>query len=177
MIERQLSQQTLHQGYFLTFVEDHIEIEVEPPIQSRRQYFVHPGGVCIVPVLDDGRVVMVEQFRTPVGKIIYEFPAGKQDTGEAPLKTAQRELQEETGYIASEWTELGGIYPSPGYCTETLHMFLARGLSEDEKNPDHGEILENKYFTIEEAISKVMNGEIKDSKTIAGLFYLQNSKS
>lgn len=172
MIEKVLSSKSLHKGYFLEFVEDKVEVPTDPPMESSRQYFVHPGGVCIVPVLENGDLVMVKQYRGAIGKIIYEFPAGKIDKGEEPFETAQRELKEETGYSSDDWQNLGGIYPCPGYCTETLFMFIARDCKAGTQNLDPGELVELCTMTKSEALQKVSSGEIRDAKTIAGLMFL-----
>lgn len=172
MIEKQISSKTLFDGSFLQFVEDQIEIEnTEPLIQSKRQYVVHPGGVCIVPVLPNGDIVMVKQYRTPIGKIIYELPAGKIDKGEDTLTTAKRELKEETGYSSDEWTEIGETYSSPGYSTELLYIYIAKNIKEGANNPDPGEIIETVTMPLDEALQKIMNGEIRDAKTINGIFF------
>lgn len=172
MLEKRLSQKLLHNGYFLKFVEDDIEIDTKPPISGKRQYLIHPGGVCIVPVLDNGELVMIKQFRTPVEEVIYEFPAGKIDHGEDPFETAKRELKEETGYTATEWIDCGATYPCPGYSTEKLYLYIAKGLSPGETNLDHGEVIDTFKISREEALEKAKNGEIKDGKTLNGLLYL-----
>ncbi len=115
---------------------------------------------------------MVRQFRTPVGEVIYEFPAGKRDKGEAPLETAVRELKEETGFTAQTWLDRGFIYPSPGYCTEKLYLYQAEDLASGNDNPDEGEILEIEIMKISKAFEMVNTGNIRDAKTICGLFYL-----
>lgn len=174
MIEKTSSSKILHQGDFLKFIEHQIEIEgTDPLIKSRRQYVVHSGGVCIIPVLDNGDLVMVKQYRKPLEKIIYEFPAGKIDPNESPLETAKRELQEETGYTASEWVEIGETIPSPGYSTEILHLYIARGLKSGEQNLDHSEFVEVENISKENAIQKILDGEIRDAKTVNGVFFLE----
>ena len=175
MIERQISSKILHKGRFLDFIEDQVEIENSGGIVAPRQYFSHPGGVCVIPVLDKDYIVMVRQFRTPVGEIIYEFPAGKRDKDEEPLATAIRELKEETGFTAKLWHDRGFIYPSPGYCTEKLYLFQAEDLLSGTDNPDEGEILETEIIKITKAIDMVASGLIRDAKTICGLFYLKQS--
>ena len=174
MIEKQLSSKILHKGRFLDFIEDQVEIENSGGIVAPRQYFSHPGGVCIIPILDKDYIVMVRQFRTPVGEVIYEFPAGKRDKGEAPLETAVRELKEETGFTAKTWLDRGFIYPSPGYCTEKLYLYQAEDLASGTDNPDEGEILEIEIMKIAKAFEMVSTGHIRDAKTICGLFYLSS---
>lgn len=173
MIEKQLSSKTLYKGRFLDFIEDQVEIENSGGIIAPRQYFTHPGGVCVIPILDKDYIVMVKQFRTPVGEIIYEFPAGKRDKGEEPHATAARELKEETGFTAKTWIDRGFIYPSPGYCTERLYLFQAEDLSSGVDNPDEGEILEIEIIKIPRAFEMIAEGLIRDAKTICGLFYLR----
>ena len=174
MLEKVSSHRSLYKGRFLDFVEDEVIIDTQPPIEARRQYFVHPGGVCIIPVLANGNLVMVKQYRTPVAQILYEFPAGKMDKGEDPFDTAKRELAEETGYRSENWTKLGGILPCPGYCTEVLEMYIARDLIPGLQNLDHGELVELVEISVADATRMVMTGELRDAKTIAGLFMLQS---
>ncbi len=173
MIEKLINTKLLYRGKFLDFIEDQIEIETEPPIQGTRQYFTHPGGVCVVPILDDGSIVLVEQYRTPLAKLIYEIPAGKRDHGEEPFITAKRELQEETGYTAERWTDLGYIYPCPGYSTEVLYLYLAQGLIPGDQNLDHGELVNVIKLPIAKAIEMIHQGLIPDAKTISGIFLAQ----
>ncbi len=171
MIEKSISSKTLYQGKFLCFKEDHVEIQVEPPIRSLRQYLVHPGGVCVVPILDDKKIVLIKQFRMPVNDLLLEIPAGKIDAGETDnLLTAKRELQEETGYTAKTWIDLGYTLPCPGYSTEKLYIYLAKDLVPGVQNLDHGEVIENYIISIDEALQKIKSGEIKDSKTIVGIY-------
>lgn len=171
MIEKSISSKTLYQGKFLCFKEDHVEIQVEPPIRSLRQYLVHPGGVCVVPILDDKKIVLIKQFRMPVNDLLLEIPAGKIDHGETDnLLTAKRELQEETGYTAKTWIDLGYTLPCPGYSTEKLYIYLAKDLMPGAQNLDHGEVIENYIIGIDDALQKIKSGEIKDSKTIVGIY-------
>lgn len=168
MIEKTLSTKTLYQGAFLRFVEEIIEIQISDKenLEAKRQFFIHPGGVCIVPLLDNGELVMVKQFRTSVKEALLEFPAGKKDIGESSLTTAKRELEEETGYTASEWIELGSIYPAPGYTNERLDLFLATKLKPGKSSPDHGEILEVHKISSEDLENQIKSGKLKDAKTI-----------
>lgn len=172
MIEKTTSSKILHKGKFLDFIEDQIEIITEPVIKSIRQYFIHPGGVCIIPIVDN-QIALIKQYRTPVGKIIYEIPAGKLDPGEDPFTAAQRELQEETGYSSGKWTDLGHIYPCPGYSTELLYIYLAQDLVAGEQNLDHGELVELELTPIDKVIEMIHQGLIPDAKTIAALFLAQ----
>ena len=171
MHEKTISSKLLYQGKFLEFKEDKIEIDTEPKIEGFRQYLVHPGGVCIIPVLDNGDIILEKQFRKPLEKIILEIPAGKIDPGETDtLETAKRELQEETGYTAETWIDLGLIYPCPGYSTEVLQLYLAKDLKAGKQNLDYGELIELETLSLEEIEKKIHNGEIRDGKTITGIF-------
>jgi ADP-ribose pyrophosphatase len=151
------------------------EIEYESGNKSIREIVIHPGGAVIVPVKDDGKIILVKQFRYPLQKALMELPAGKLDKNEDPLVCATRELEEETGYKAREIKKLGEIYTAPGYCTEILHIYSAKGLIPGNHNREEGEhgmeILELTLTEIEEMIS---NGKINDAKTIIGIHYLKN---
>ncbi|MDD9898395.1 MAG: NUDIX hydrolase [Candidatus Melainabacteria bacterium] len=172
MIERTIRSQILYKGKFLDFMEDHVEIEVEPPMQASRQYFVHPGGVCVVPIIDD-QIALIKQFRSPVGEIIYEIPAGKLDGKEDPFQAAKRELQEETGYSSTNWIDLGFIYPCPGYSTERLYIYLALDLVAGDQQLDHGEFVELEMMPLKHTHELIHQGQIPDAKTIAALFLAQ----
>lgn len=171
MIEKTISSKLLLKGKFLDFIEDTIEIENHDGKHYTRQYVVHPGGVCVVPILDDKRIVLVKQFRKPLEKTILEIPAGKIDSHEPDtLDTAQRELREETGYTAENWKYLGEIYPCPGYSTEILHIYVATGLTAGKQDLDEGEVVETEILSLPEITEKINSGEIKDSKTISAVF-------
>jgi len=172
MYEKTISSKIIHRGKFLDFKEDIIEIEnTGETVHGVRQYMVHPGGVCIIPVLEDGKIVLEKQFRKPLEKSILEIPAGKIDPGEHDkLETAKRELQEETGYTAGSWTYLGEIYPCPGYSTEVLYIYLAEDLVPGDQCLDYGEFIELEYLSLKEIEEKIAIGESPDSKTISAIF-------
>jgi ADP-ribose pyrophosphatase len=175
VIEKSISSKILYEGKFLCFKEDQVRILTEPPIESLRQYLVHPGGVCVVPILDNRKIVLIKQFRMPVNELLLEIPAGKIDPGETDnLETAKRELKEETGYTAKTWLDLGYTLPCPGYSTERLYIYLAKDLEPGVQNLDHGEVIENHIISIDEAIQKIRTGEIIDSKTIVGIHLALN---
>jgi ADP-ribose pyrophosphatase len=141
-----------------------------------REYIVHPGAVLIVPVLADGRFVVERQFRYPLHRVFIEFPAGKLDRGESPLATAQRELTEETGYIAARWTRFGGIHPTVSYSTEAIDFFVAEELTHVGQRLDDGEILEVAEMTAADLLLHLDRGELTDAKTVAALFmYLRRT--
>ena len=136
---------------------------------ATREYIVHPGAVLIVPVLSDGRLVIVRQFRYPLDRILIEFPAGKLDPGEAPLATAQRELREEAGYVAASWQPLGRVHSVVSYSTEEIELLVATDLTHVGAELDAGEFLEVGTMSVEEMLVAVDHDEITDAKTVAAL--------
>jgi ADP-ribose pyrophosphatase len=159
-----------HGRVFNTIVD---EIEYDSGNKSVREVAEHPGGAVVLPLLDDGRIVFVHQCRYPLNEYIYELPAGKLDENETPEVCAARELKEETGYAADKLEKLTSIFTTPGFCSEKLHVFLARGLREGKQKLEEGEFgLTLKYIPMKEAFHMVRTNEIVDAKTIAGLFFL-----
>ena len=140
--------------------------------ETLREYIRHPGAVAIVALFDDGRVLLERQFRYALRREFIEIPAGKLDAGEAHLETAKRELLEETGYVASEWTRLGVIHNAIGYSDEGIELWLARGLERREQQLEPGEFLEVLALPLAEALAMVRDGRITDVKTVAGLLWL-----
>lgn len=130
-----------------------------------REIVVHPGAVAIVPLVNE-KVLLVEQYRKAIERITLEIPAGTLEEGESPEECAKRELIEETGFNASQWDKLTSYYPSPGYSSELIHIFKARGL---EKVSDAEAELPIHYMDLEDVQTKIRTGEIKDSKTIIGV--------
>ncbi|HMA90849.1 MAG TPA: NUDIX hydrolase [Burkholderiales bacterium] len=142
--------------------------------QAVREYVRHPGAVVMVALFEDGRVLLERQFRYPHGRDFIELPAGKLEPGEPHLQTAQRELLEETGYVASDWRRLGVLHPSVGYTDEAIELFLAKGLTKKEARLDDGEFLEVLEVPLAEAIAMVRDGRITDAKSIAGLLWVKS---
>jgi ADP-ribose pyrophosphatase len=136
-----------------------------------REYVRHPGAVVVVPLHGDGRVVLERQYRYPHGREFIELPAGKLEPGEPHLETAKRELLEETGYVAAQWTRLGVLHTTVAYSDEAIEMFLARGLEQRAAQLDAGEFLEVLELPLAEAIEMVRDGRISDAKTVAGLLW------
>jgi len=164
---------TLFEGKVFNLKVD--EIEYDSGNKGIREVIVHPGGAVVVPVTDEGKLVMVTQFRYPFQTALLEFPAGKLDVDEDPLDCAVRELEEETGYKAAKVNKLGKIYTAPGYCTETLHIYVAQELKKGDHKREEGELgMEVFELTIEEIEKKINNGEIVDAKSICGFFYLKS---
>lgn len=141
-----------------------------------RELVDHPGGVGIVALTDEGKILMVRQYRKPIEKAIWEIPAGKLDKGEDPKACGIRELEEETGYTAREVISLGYMYPSPGFANEVTHIFFAKGLSKGAVHPDEDEFLDIQEFTVDEIRNMILNNEINDAKTVIGFLKCQTMK-
>jgi len=131
-----------------------------------REVVDHPGGVTVIPIDEEGFVYCVRQFRYPMAEHLLEVPAGKLERGEDPLECAVRELSEETGISADELTFLGKVYPSPGFCRETLYIYMARGLNFGVAHLDHNEFLDVEKIHLDELVRLVMTNEITDAKTV-----------
>ncbi len=129
----------------------------------------HPGAAAIVPIKDDGTVVLIRQFRHAAGGFIYEIPAGKLCPGEDPLECASRELEEEVGYRASSFELLSSIFTAPGFADEVIHVYKATGLTKGCQHLDRDEVLEIVEMPLHLAITRIQDGTIRDGKTIVGL--------
>jgi ADP-ribose pyrophosphatase len=140
--------------------------------EGAREYIRHPGAVAIVPLFDDGSVLLERQFRYPHAREFIELPAGKLELGEPHLDTAKRELLEETGYVAEEWLRLGVIHTAIAYTDEAIELFLARKLSHVERKLDDGEFLELHIVPFEAALTMIRDGRITDSKSVSGLLWV-----
>lgn len=138
-----------------------------------REVVEHNGGVIIACQPEPNQVVLVKQYRYALDKEIIELPAGRLDKGELPLVAAKRELKEETGYEAKNWKQLAAMYSAPGFCDEVLHLFHATQVLLSEKTPDEDEEIEVMVMNVEQAWQMVINGQIADAKTIAGLGMLR----
>jgi ADP-ribose pyrophosphatase len=147
------------------------QIEYTSGNRSVREVAEHPGGAVVVPVTDDGKIIMVTQHRFPVNKVLLELPAGKLGKNENPLHCAIRELEEETGYKSDNVKEIGSIYTTPGYSTEKLWIYLAKDLKPGNHNREEGEFgMQVFKFTLKEVEDKIYSGEIVDGKTICGIY-------
>ena len=129
----------------------------------------HPGASAVVAIDEDNRIIMEKQFRYALNDYLLEIPAGKLDAGEDPLVCAKRELEEETGIIASEWISLGTIATSPGFCNEVIHLYVAKGLSKGEIHWDEDEYVEVERYTFDELLQRIKEEKIKDSKSLSAL--------
>ena len=143
--------------------------------ESTREYIRHPGAVAVVPILPDGRIILVKQCRYPLNTVMWEIPAGKLDHGadEDLLSCAKRELSEETGYEAAEWQELGTIATTPGFSDELIHLFVARGLSAHAQHTDEDEFIGVQAFSTDEIRAMFQKGRFFDAKSICALYALE----
>lgn len=137
-----------------------------------REIIQHPGAVVIVPLLDDGRVCLIRNYRVSVNQTLIELPAGTLEPPEEPLITAERELSEETGYRAAKLELLHAFFLSPGILNERMHLYLATGLTPGEAAREKGEEIENLIVSWSDALSMVASGQIQDAKTIVGLLWV-----
>ncbi|MFA6015129.1 MAG: NUDIX hydrolase [Gallionellaceae bacterium] len=173
LTETQLDTELVYAGGFINVHKDHARLP-DGNICTR-EYIKHPGAVAVLAILDNGNILMERQFRYAPQQEFMEIPAGKIDHGEDPLLTGQRELLEETGYVAREWTHLTTAWPCIGFSDEKIVYYLARGLTHQGRNLDQGEFLEVFELSPAEAIEWVRIGKITDSKTIVGLFWLEKT--
>ena len=163
LTERTVESKTVYQGKIVTLLVD--QAELPNGKEALREVVLHPGGVAILPLDQDGNVTLVQQYRYPFHELLLELPAGKLDEGEDHRAAAARELGEETGLEAGELTYLGCLLASPGFCTERLHMYLARDLRRSVSHPDDDEFLEVERIPLDRAVEMVLNNEIPDAKT------------
>lgn len=167
LTERQLDHAVVYEGHLVRVEFDHVL--VPNGRQSQREVVRHPGGVAIVPLDGDGNVVTVTQYRYPIARELLEIPAGKREKGEEPRLCALRELEEETGLIPGKLTDLGSVFPSPGYCDEELYLYLAQELRQGEAHPDPDEILRLRRIPLDEMVDMVLRNELRDAKTVAAI--------
>ena len=166
MKEHKLSSEMKFDGKLIKVTYDIAEVNGK---EAWREVVHHPGASAVVAIDDDNRIIMEKQFRYALNDYLLEIPAGKLDAGEDPLVCAKRELEEETGIIASEWISLGTIATSPGFCNEVIHLYVAKGLSKGEIHWDEDEYVEVERYTFDELLQRIKEEKIKDSKTLSAL--------
>lgn len=171
LTETEIASKPTYDGRLLHVREDRVRLPNGK--ESIREYIVHPGAVVVVPILENGEVLFVRQFRYPLRREFLELPAGKIDPGEDTLLCGQRELREETGYEAAEWAYLTTIHPCIGYSDERILIYLARNMTEYQHRRDEDEFLENIRLPLEDAMRAVREGRISDVKTLVGLFWAE----
>lgn len=169
--ETQIDSAPAYDGHFIKVQCD--TIRLPDGKTTKREYIRHPGAVVILPLLEDGRILLERQFRYPLHQVFIEFPAGKIDPNEDPLDCAKRELQEETGYTASEWRYVCTIHNAIAYSDEHLDIYLARGLTAGQSSLDDGEFLETFAASLPEMLQWIREGKITDVKTVIGAFWLE----
>lgn len=157
----------LYQGRVFSLRHETLHFKDHPSYEW--DLIIHPGAVAIIPVQNNGNLLLIKQWRRPIKKIIYEIPAGTLDEGEAPLPCAQRELQEEVDHKAGSMIPFGGFYSTPGFCTEYVHLFIAKDLTPSSLDGDAHEAIDVEEIPLEKALEMVDSGMIDDLKTITGI--------
>ena len=175
LIEHRTGGVTLLRGGFLEVRRD--DVRLPDGSAATREFIQHGGAVAVIPLLDDGRVVLVRQYRYPLGKVLLEIPAGKRDPGETTLQCAMRELAEETGYTAVEWAYAGEVHNAAAYSTESIWIWFARGLVAGDKRLDEGEFVETVLLGEAELDTLDAQGGLQDVKTLIGLHWLQRCRA
>lgn len=167
LYEKLTSSERLFEGKVINLRRD--EVILPNGRTGMREVVEHPGAVAVVPVTKEGNIILVRQFRHPIGQVILEIPAGKLDPGEAPADCAVRELAEETGFRANKLRKLTAMYTTPGFSNEIIHLYLAQDLVESDKQPDEDEFIHTEVFTSEQVHQMMASGELCDAKSLVAL--------
>lgn len=165
LFEKTVEKNYVYEGRIINVRCDKAELHNGNP--CTREVVEHNGGVSVAALTENNELIFVRQFRYPYMEVVLELPAGKLEKGEDPFEAGKRELEEETGTVASKYYDLGKFYPTPGYCGEIIHLYAASGLTSTSMNPDEDEFLEVEKIQLEKAVEMVINNEIRDGKTIA----------
>jgi ADP-ribose pyrophosphatase len=171
LTETRIASEPVYDGSLVHLRRD--TVRLPDGARAVREYVDHPGAVMILPILSSGELLMERQYRYAVSRELIEFPAGKIDPGEATRATAQRELREETGYVANDWAYLTTIHPLCAYSSERIELWLARGLRHEGRTLDAGEFLETFPVELATALEWVRAGRISDAKTIIGVLWAE----
>ena len=165
--EEHIDSKTLFEGNILTLSLD--TVKLPDGRHATREMVTHPGAVGIVPVTGDGKIVMVKQYRYPIGQITLEIPAGKLEAGEEIETCAKRELVEETGFVAGQIKKVTAIYTTPGFSNEIIHLYLAKDLKKAQQQLDDDEFINVEYYSPKEIKQLIREGVICDAKSLVGL--------
>jgi len=164
-----LSSETIYDGRIFKITRDRVD---EPSgLRITKEVVRHPGAVVVLPVFPDGRILLIRQYRHAADQYLWELVAGRKEPDESFATGAARELKEETGYTARKMRKLTEVYPSPGFLTEKMEIFLAQGLTAGEANPEDDEKIEYKIVTLKEAERWIRTGKIRDAKTATGILF------
>ena len=164
-----LSSEVLYQGKVFQLQRDRV---IEPGgVRAERDIIVHPGSVVILPVFEDGRVLLIRQYRHSIGEFLWELVAGRKEPGETPLAAARRELIEETGYRAKRLRKLLRVVPTPGFVSEWMWIFAAEGLTQGVAQPEADERITARAFTWKQAEQMIQRGTLRDAKSICAILY------
>lgn len=170
--EDTVESRVIWKGKSFSFKSDKIRLPDGRIVQ--KDLVAYPEAVAVIPFIDPDNIILVRQFRYPVGKVLYEIPAGKLDSPDEDIKkAAERELQEEIGYYAEKLLYLVSYYSAPGYSSEKLHIFKAENLKESVLKPDEDEFIEKEVVSLKKAYEMIDSGEIEDSKTLVALLYIK----
>lgn len=165
--EKTINSELIFDGRVVKLYKDSVELSTGQ--KTFREVVKHSGGVVILAFKED-KILLVKQFRYPMKEVMLELPAGKLEQGEDPFEAAKRELEEETGYCANKWTDLGYVYTSPGYSDEKLYLYKAEDLEFTHCHPDEGEIIQAFEYKYDDVLKMIDNGQINDAKTLCALF-------
>ena len=171
--EKTLSEEKIFDGRIISLF--HQKVELPNGKTGTREIVKHPGAVAVIPITNEGKIVLVEQYRKALERSLLEIPAGKLEKGEEPLTTAKRELEEETGYVAAKWEHIQSFYTSPGFADEYIHIYVAKGLQKLEVSADldEDEFVEIFELTVDECLEELKKGSIHDAKTCFAIQFLQ----
>ena len=165
--ETQLESRTVFEGRVITVTFD--KVRLENGAEGTREVVHHHGGACVAALTEADEIYLVRQYRYALGQELWELPAGKLEKGEDPFEAAKRELAEECGLKAERYTDLGEFYPTVGYCSEIIYTWMATGLSPCAMHLEEGEFLTPQTLPFSEAVAMVLDGRIKDGKTVAAI--------
>lgn len=178
LFEKTICSETKFEGKIITVKLD--DVELENGSQAKREIVCHNGGVCAAVLTENDEILLVRQFRYPYKEVLLELPAGKLEKGEDPFEAVKREQMEETGTTGKNYTYLGDLYPTPGYCGEIIRIWACRVDENCGQNLDEDEFLEVERIPLKKAVEMVLNNEIPDSKTQVGIlkaaFLVENGK-